>query len=50
MGAGIIPPVLDLDLVDEVVAVHSDEVYALRSFWGTRLSRGRRVTVERGAT
>jgi len=24
MGAGIIPKVLDLDLVDEVVAVHSD--------------------------
>lgn len=25
MGAGIIPKVLDLDLVDEVIAIHSDE-------------------------
>ena len=26
MGAGIVPDVIDLDLVDEVVAVHSDKV------------------------
>ena len=25
MGAGLVPPILDLSLIDEVVPVHSDE-------------------------
>lgn len=29
MGAGIVPKVLDLDLVDEVIAIHSDEAMTM---------------------
>jgi cysteine synthase len=47
MGAGIIPPVLDLDVVDEVVPVHSDDAQTMTSrLW---LEEGLPVGVSAGA-
>ena len=47
MGAGFIPSVLDIDLIDEVVPIHSDEAMAMATkIW---LDEGLPVGVSAGA-
>jgi cysteine synthase A len=34
MGAGLVPPILDLSLIDEVVPVHSDDaIETTKELW-----------------
>lgn len=41
MGAGLVPPILDLDLIDEVVPVHSDEaIETTKELWNMGIPVG----------
>lgn len=41
MGAGLVPPILDLDMIDEVVPVHSDKAMeTTKELWGMGIPVG----------